>query len=182
MAIVRFSFDESKVPAGAVNVEEVQHGANHYWTWHEFVGLCLSDGEYNGYDDSDFYMTIWDAEKAEPFRYTYASTRGWTYPAMASFPDATPEVKAAYREYLERLEEEREERRQIEAAEARQREAEEAKPGRECIVFKGRKVPVGTKGRCFYRGTGKYGERVGLTTAQGETVWTAAQNVRAIEA
>lgn len=182
MAIIKFTFDADKVPADAVNVEEnLDAGSGKtYWTWHTFVGLCLSDREYNGYDDSDWAMTVWNAEKGEPEEIVYASTRGWTYPAYGSFVDATAEVRDAFMAWqaeqirlsnLARLE-----------ADARvaQHEAEQARPGREVEVVKGRKVPVGTIGRCFWRGFGKFGERVGLTTASGETFWTAADNCKAV--
>lgn len=69
--------------------------------WDEFVGMCLSKDEINGYDDSDFVMTIWDAEKCQPFTLTYASTRFWTYPSWDSKADATPEVRALYEAWLE---------------------------------------------------------------------------------
>jgi hypothetical protein len=62
-------------------------------TTHE--GLVLSTGEYNGYDDSDFYAVVWNEEKGNTERVTYASTRGWTYPNGAAV-DATDEVKAKY--------------------------------------------------------------------------------------
>lgn len=60
------------------------------------VGLCLSDREYNGYDDSDWYMLVWDADKQCAHEILFATTRGWTYPAYGSKPDAGPEVRAAY--------------------------------------------------------------------------------------
>src|SRR4051812_33367012 len=58
-------------------------------------GLVLSTGEYNGYDDTDFYAVVWKEEKGNTERVTYASTRGWTYPNGATV-DATDEVKAKY--------------------------------------------------------------------------------------
>lgn len=62
---------------------------------HTHVGLVLSLGEDNGYDDSDFWAIVWDPQKGQTERITYASTRGWTYDLGASI-DATDEVKAAY--------------------------------------------------------------------------------------
>ena len=44
-------------------------------------------------------------------------------------------------------------------------------------VVRGRKVPVGTRGRCFWIGETKYGTRVGLNDAEGTTHWTARGNV-----
>ena len=52
--------------------------------------------------------------------------------------------------------------------------------GRTVKVVKGRKVPVGTVGTCFYVGQGDYGVRVGLKTPGGETLFTAASNCEAV--
>jgi hypothetical protein len=54
--------------------------------------------------------------------------------------------------------------------------------GQTVVVVKGRKVPLGTTGVCFYSGEGRYGWRVGFETADGETVWTDVKNVKAVEA
>lgn len=85
MPIIRFSFDRTNVPADAVNLRaqhygagyerflrcELEHETGNYtfqgphvvWLWDEYTGVCLFTSEMNGYDDSDFYMTIWDAEQ-----------------------------------------------------------------------------------------------------------------------
>lgn len=76
--------------------------------WHTHVGLCLREREMNGYHDSDFYMLVWDDEKGEPDEIMFATTRGWTYPALASRVDATDEVKAKYEAWLQVKREERE--------------------------------------------------------------------------
>lgn len=74
-----------------------EYPASHfYWTKATHVGHVLSEYERNGYDDSDFYATYWDAAKGEPVTVQYATTRGWTYPLLATRVDATPEVRAAY--------------------------------------------------------------------------------------
>lgn len=49
--------------------------------------------------------------------------------------------------------------------------------GQRVVVVRGRKVPVGTSGICFYVGEGQWGWRVGFTTDSGETIWTNANNV-----
>lgn len=64
-----------------------------YTTHH---GLCLAERERNMYDDSDFYMTVWISEKGAAEEILFASTRGWTYPCMASCVDASPDVIAAW--------------------------------------------------------------------------------------
>jgi len=50
--------------------------------------------------------------------------------------------------------------------------------GKTVIVFKGRKVPLGTSGECFWTGDKGYGLRVGIRDAAGEVHWTAASNVK----
>jgi hypothetical protein len=82
-------------------------GPSAYWTWETHKGLCLADREMNGYDDSDFYMTVWNAETGAPEEILFASTRGWSYPSYASYVDATPEVRAAYEAYLDKAAAER---------------------------------------------------------------------------
>lgn len=67
----------------------------------EFAGLVLGTREENGYDDSDFYALVWDAEQGRPREVCYASTRGWTYHNGAQV-DATPEVVAAATEWFRR--------------------------------------------------------------------------------
>jgi hypothetical protein len=64
--------------------------------WEEHAGHCLYEYEYNGYDDSDFYMVVWNGEKRAPETIMFATTRGWSYPSLGSRADATPEVRAAY--------------------------------------------------------------------------------------
>ena len=100
-----------------------------------FVGCVISTRERNGYDDSDFYATVWNEEKQAPESIEYATTRGWTYPNSA-IVDATPEVLAKYRAY----------RIESGTKQAVQDDIElSAKPsaGKVCRVFKGRKYPKG---------------------------------------
>lgn len=52
-----------------------------------------------------------------------------------------------------------------------------AMKGQEVVVVKGRKIPLGTRGICFYSGEGQYGWRIGFTTEAGETLWTDVRNV-----
>ncbi len=119
MPIIRFTSDYSKVPEGAVNVrfqgpgfnlartaEEMddfdkRHPLKAYGpyviiTYDTYVGLCLKDREANGYDDSDFYMLVWDEAAGVAKEICFASTRGWSYPSYGSSVDATPEVRAKF--------------------------------------------------------------------------------------
>ena len=101
MSIINFSFDHE-----AESYAEGAHCPLHdHWTttegrkiilWETHQGLCLSEREANYYDDSDFYMAVWNEEKQQPESIMFASTRGWSYPALGSFVDATPEIIAKW--------------------------------------------------------------------------------------
>ncbi len=52
--------------------------------------------------------------------------------------------------------------------------------GRTVKVVKGRKVPVGTVGECFWMGSNDFGARVGIKDASGNKHFTAASNVEAV--
>lgn len=150
------------------------------------VGLVLSTGERNGYDDSDFFATVWNPATGRTEQIEYASTRGWTYPNGAAV-DATPEVRALYDAWVAE---------RAVAARAR-REAREAlvpAVGRTVRVTKGRKVPIGTTGRVGWFGPDRFARaihssmadtldqvtygafRVGIDTPSGR-VFTNASNV-----
>ena len=87
--------DEAQAHSYAYNGGRMSE-ENHVTISYTHVGLCLFDYERNGYDDSDFYMAVWNPEKGEREDILFASTRGWSYPSYGSKPDATPEVKAAH--------------------------------------------------------------------------------------
>lgn len=130
MAIIRFTHNFRDIPADAVEVKHTLEGhtshacrfdkdevQGHYGeykigpqiltTWYTHVGLCLRDYERNGYDDSDFYMEVWNDEKAEVETICFASTRGWSYPAYNSFADASEMTKRKYAAYRDNEERER---------------------------------------------------------------------------
>lgn len=50
----------------------------------------------------------------------------------------------------------------------------------ECVVVRGRKIPIGFRGRVCWMGTGEWGSRVGLQTADGTKVYTARSNVEKV--
>ena len=178
MPIINFSFNRKDVPADAVNVQESTQrvGSDNrevpMYTWESHNGLCIKDYERNGYDDSDFVMIVWNAEKQEPEHYCFASTRGWSYPSYGSSADATPEVMEAYNAWSERI---------AQAARERKARADAARPdkGKMLRVARGRKVAVGTEGLCFWIGQSAYGMRVGLKTPTGR-VFTAVSNVEVV--
>lgn len=94
MPIIEFTHNKEHAPADAVWCDY-----HKVWTWKRLVGLCLEERERNGYDDSDFYMVYWDEVNNRPVETMFATTRGWSYPAMGSSVDATPEIRAKYEAY-----------------------------------------------------------------------------------
>lgn len=100
--------DESEVPVGAwcpygpgsYQEEFLKQGIRPLVLYKTHVGLCIEDRERNYYDDSDFYMIVWNPETQKPSEITFASTRGWSYPCYGSHADATPEVMEAYRAWV----------------------------------------------------------------------------------
>jgi len=71
------------------------------WIKESFKGCVLEVYEKNGYDDSDFYARVWDAEESEPSLVEYGSTRYWTY-ANSAVVDASDEVKALFNAYRDK--------------------------------------------------------------------------------
>jgi hypothetical protein len=145
------------------------------FTWHTHVGLCVADREMNGYDDSDWYMTVYEPATDSFREIMFATTRGWSYPSYGSRPDATPEVIAKWKAYQEaRAESWRKEK----AA----REAARPARGKTLKVVSGRKVPVGTVGTCIWIGESRFGVRVGIKDASETVHWTAITNVEVVAA
>ncbi len=162
-----------------------------------YVGCVLSLREMNGYDDSDFYATVWDFAEGRSKEIEYATTRGWTYENSARV-DATEEVKRLYAE----------EQRLYREARLAAHEAELAKmpkPGQVVVVTKGRKLPKGTEGEVTWVGKDKFKEarraryrnqyadllgfhyypdeyRVGLRLKDGTRVFVSAENIEIKEA
>src|SRR3569623_1571700 len=66
------SFAPNGLPYGPIVLYSTHHG------------VCLRERERNMRDDSDFYMLVWDAEKGAPHEIMFATTRGWSYPCLAS--------------------------------------------------------------------------------------------------
>lgn len=120
MPIVHFSHRREDIPADAINLRETTTQVTDWetkkpktvpmWLWNSHVGLCIQERERNMHDDSDFFMLVWDAEKkvewceepGAPVEIMFATTRGWSYPRLASSVDATPEVRALFEKYTER--------------------------------------------------------------------------------
>jgi len=181
MPIIHMTSEPEKAPAGAMNLRKLEEYSgqklDNLWLYETHHGLCIRDYERNGYNDSDWYMVVWNEEKGGPETIEFASTRGWSYPCYGSKPDATPEVLAKYQAW------EAEAERKYQAAQAEKRAKTPAR-GKTLKVVKGRKVPIGTVGVCIWTGAARYGykvtERVGIKDASGNVHWTAMSNVEVV--
>ncbi len=154
MPIVHMTTDLSSVPADAVNLKPYKDGGPEgLHTYETHVGLCVAERERNTYDDSDFFMVVLNPETDAFEEVMFASTRGWTYPCMASHRDAGPELTARYhaeqeakRQRIEEAAVARYKAERLRRAEASGLDAEQvsrvlALPnGEALILFLGRKV------------------------------------------
>lgn len=105
MPIINFNHNKADAPSNATWCDY-----NRVWVWKTHVGLCLREREVNRYDDSDFYMTVWDVDAAQPKEIMFATTRGWSYPSFGSSVDATPDIVALYAAWLKNREAEKRKR------------------------------------------------------------------------
>lgn len=90
---------QESYPSGAYSPLGESYG-KHIVLFESHHGLCIRDFERNMYDDSDFFMVVWNEEKKCAEQIMFATTRGWTYPAYHSSPDATSEVMEKYKQWL----------------------------------------------------------------------------------
>lgn|SRR5262245_6684446 len=148
------------------------------WMVETHKGLVLELREVNGYDDSDFYAVVWNEEKGEPERITYASTRGWTYPNGAGV-DATPEVAAKYAAYLKAEDDAR-------RALAEAREAKRPTVGKRVKTVRKVRgkaaIEAGVTGEVFWFGPDRFrkGMRIGFLADDGRKVFIADNAVEVI--
>jgi hypothetical protein len=178
MAITGFTSTEvrarelAELLGGEYESDDSQRWNSPVFTYRYAIGCVVELRERNGYDDSDFLATYWNAREGKFVEECYASTRGWSYPSGASV-DATPEVKELWKAKKDADYERA--RLEWEAQEARR--VSKGKPVR---VVSGRKVVPGTVGECIWVGDGAYGKRVGIRDAAGKVHWTAVSNVEVV--
>jgi len=140
-----------------------------------YVGAVLALREENYYDDSDFYVIVWNGSELEKVYYDTTRFPTTSYAVV----DATPEVIALAEKDLEEkmfrilLEEEK-------------KDAEEVDLDKRVEVIKGKKVPIGTTGVVTKIWTRRFGTSgpvtcVRLLTDAGEEVLTYAKNLKVLE-
>lgn len=140
----------------------------------EYVGVCLFPQQKASIMDSyytDYGVIVYDAQKDDFITVWYACDRSDYMDTMTI--DAAPELFTLYKT------------RQEAAARVR-REREELitlmtpAKGKRLEVIKGRKVPLGTIGECFWIGNNGYGTSVGIKDSTGKVHWTAVTNVQVV--
>jgi hypothetical protein len=140
-----------------------------------YAGRVVALREMNGYDDSDFLVTVMEDDGT--FReFVYGTTR-FAFPGRADI-DATPDVAAAWQA---KLAQERADRERLQELV----DAAMIVKGKPVRVARGRKVPIGTEGTIGWVGWQTYGYRktlrIGIRTADGEMIFTAASNVNVVD-
>lgn len=121
------------------------------------------------------YAEVWD-DSTQSIKRVHIGTTGWDFEGAATV-DASPEDMAKAHEYrvaqlIKTYHAENE--RRINSAVER---ATTVEKGKEIEVVRGRKVPIGTRGECFWMGENRWGVAVGIRLANGEAAFTAITNV-----
>jgi hypothetical protein len=144
-----------------------------------YEGAVLATYERNMHDDSDFFAVVWDDEAGCLKDVCVGSTRH-AGPWAKVEVDATDEVKAKAAKVVA-------EKRGKARHAYLTNEAQVAVKGDTVKVVKGRKVPVGTEAKVFWRGEDRYKSgrwatfyRVGLELPDGERVFVAEENVEKV--
>lgn len=138
----------------------------------------------DGYDTVRVMSDVWESLPHVIVRTPGGFARRTYSPGLVGVEIDEPEAEAEARAWFAARQAERE-AQELALREAR-RKAEldriEAAPcqGALCRVVKGRKVPKGLVGECFWIGESAYGTRVGLKDEHGTVHWTAASNVERI--
>lgn len=138
-------------------------------------GMCLmSDTWYNSSMDVMSYYVIAYNVDTKQFDRLYVNCDFPSDGPQATFTiDATPEVIAIW---------EAKKAAEIKAQRERQELIDLMTPakGKRLEVIRGRKVPHGTTGICFWIGNGGYGMSVGIKDANGNVHFTAINNVQVV--
>jgi hypothetical protein len=128
--------------------------------------------------DTVSYAEVWNGKGVTDISLG-CSEFGWAY---AVDIDATPDVVAQANDWLLALKVAEFEADRLTAISRARSAAEKVAPGKEIVIVKGRKVPIGAEGRVFWVGPDKFsrygGLRIGFKNADGATFWTAASNAK----
>ena len=143
----------------------------------DYEGCVMRTYEHNGYDDSDFYAVCVNIDNGTIDTVEYDTTRcGGNGSAKVDLTESN------YRRYQRKAY-----MRQITDGLKRNRTtAAQVEIGKEVVVVKGRKVPIGTKGVVFWRKEVNYDRynrwykatmRIGIKDSDGVVYWLNESNV-----
>lgn len=141
-----------------------------------YVGLVVSEREENGYNDSDWYATVYDPDTDTFFEVQTGTTRhAWIGGCSI---DASDEIKQKWNDLVQKQAREREAAYYL----AKRMKVGE---GKTVEFVKGRKIPIGTKGVVTWVGIDKYDPRkeklrVGVKLENGDSVYTAETNLKVL--
>lgn len=152
----------------------------HYDGTVEYEGCVLRTYEHNGYHDSDFYAECVNIENGTIDTIEYDTTRcGGNGSATVDLTESN------YRQYQRKAY-----MRQIaNSLKYNKKSAANVDIGKEVVVVKGRKVPIGTKGIVFWRKEVNYDcynrwynatMRIGIKDSNGVVYWLNESNVEVI--
>lgn len=144
----------------------------------EYIGLVLSLHQRSNIFDSyytDHYAVVWNPVLNIAETVQYWCDRNDNMPTVTI--DATDEVKAAFEKYKKETHLKIIAQQEIERA---TKEAITPSKGKMLVVVRGRKLPHGTSGVCFWAGDTRFGRSVGLKLANGKKVFTAEHNVKVV--
>ncbi len=145
----------------------------------EYVGCTLTNRYdiYMGFDVYADYADIFDGEKVVKISVGSGYCGMTDYTAMA-VKDATPEIEALAKAWREEQYRKVCQRR---LAESTIKEANRVKRDDTIEVVRGRKHPIGTKGKVFWVGDTRYGKSIGFKIEGSETaLWVAYGNVEKV--
>lgn len=190
MAIHHYERDEQTARNRAANADTGEYigpvtlrGDTQAYEWRTYAGRVLErhtrPSIMDAYYDEYFAVVLCTcdamtgSDEDHTISVAYTSNRDESAYASWAEIDATPEVIARVKA-LETAQRAR-------AARMAARIAEWTPTvGCRVEVIKGRKVPRGTVGDCFWIGHGTYGPRVGIKDASGNVHWTAITNVQVV--
>lgn len=149
------------------------------YTFHleqRYAGLVVSEREENGYNDSDWYATVYNPETDAFFEVQTGTTRHPWYGGCVI--DASDEIEQKWNDLVQKQARERESAYYL----AKRMKVGE---GKTVQFVKGRKIPIGTKGLVTWVGIDKYDPRreklrVGVKLENGESVYTTEGNLKVL--
>ena len=142
--------------------------------------VTKSERYFDDYDNVRYAVILNEDGSYEEVR----TAREYQYGMPADFVDAPQVIIDCYNQIQANeaafKKKERDARYEVYRAEQAEKAAKTPAKGKKVKVVRGRKVPIGTVGQCFWVGQSTYGERLGLKTDSGDTVWVALSNCEAI--